>query len=267
MAYSPYKKGNAINMESKRGLGILVTCNRGNLPTDDDAAAMKETLDFLQYQVLQLKNEDATLKSVMGMLSDVNSYLKKYNGTKTVNVDRSPKAIIFGFAGHGGSVCNMTLCNKFRGNSHDGCKCENKSTIAKEDAIKLHDGILRTKMIVNKFLVPNSNVMNIPKIFFFDACRGRGDLTRVVASRGIEEEEVNYRIDYATIPGHTAPGQDQWMIKTAEYLRETDWSLGDVMDEVRKFIYERVREYIQEPQMPETLNRLTTGRLFLKPRS
>ena len=265
MAYSPYKKGDAIDLESKRGLGILVTCNHGNLPTDDDAAAMKRTLDFLQYQVLQLRNEDATLDRVTGMLSDVRVYLKNYNGT-TVNVDRRPKAIIFAFAGHGNSVCN-----KFADDPVDGCECENRSTTSKEDTIKLQDGILRVKtMIVSKFLV--QNVMNIPKLFFFDACRGREELTRVTPPRGDEDGEVNYRIDYATIPGHAAPCQDQWMIKTAEYLRVMpECSLGDVMDKVRKFIYERVRqctqkdpqEYGQDPQMPETLNRLITGPLFL----
>ena len=273
MAYSPYKKGDAIDMESKRGLGILVTCNHGKLPTDDDAAAMKRTLDFFQYQVLQLRNEDATLDRVTGMLSDVRVYLKNYNGKETVNEDCRPKAIIFAFAGGGRNVCNM--CNKFY-----ECKCEDKSTTTKEEAILLYDGILRTTVIVNK-LLDVYDVMDIPKLFFFDASRGSESLTCMnPPSDGAGEVSVtppgsagkkdggNYRIDYATLPGHKAPANDQWMIKVAEYLRKTDWSLGDVMDEVRKFIYERVRQYIQDPQMPETLNRLTTEHLFLnKPKS
>ena len=139
---------------------------------------MRKTLDYLKYSVIQLKNEEATMERVTGILSGVNSYLRNYNGKKTVNADGSPKAIIFAFAGNGGRVCNK--CNKFVDDPVDGCKCEDRSTTSKEDAILLHDGILRVKtMIVSKFLV--RNVMNIPKLFFFDACRGSESLSRITS--------------------------------------------------------------------------------------
>ena len=235
----------------------MVSCNDGDIPTDEDAEAMRETLEFLNYDIHQLQNEEATLQNVTSLLNHVNQYLEGCKNVAVSNEDGSSKAIIFAFSGHGGRACDK--CNKY---IEIDCKCEVKTS--SEDAIRLHDGILRVNtMIVDKFLV--KTMIDVPKLFFIDACRGRESLTRVTPPKGFEEKEINYRIDYATIPKHVAPGNDKWMLKTAELLKK-DWSLGDIMDEVRRHIYLRVREYMQKPQMPETLNRLTTGRLYLKAR-
>ena len=254
----------SIDLTKSNGLGVLVSCDSGNLPTDNDAAAMRETLEYLKYDIITLQNEDATMIKVQEMLRKVNEYLQVYKGTSTMNDDGSRKAIIFAFAGHGGSVCSE--CDKFRNEEENRCKCVDKSKITKEDAILLHDGVLRIhSMIVNEFLV--RSVTHIPKLFFFDCCRGVGTISRACPPRSVSYKEVNYRLDFATIPGHLAPGEDQWMILTARYLREKDWSFGDIMDEVRMKIYEGSNKSKPNVQMPETLNRLTTGPLYLKPRT
>jgi hypothetical protein len=102
--------------------------------------------------------------------------------------------------------------------------------------------------------------MHIPKLFFFDACRG-SDKLYAALSRGKEEKEVNYRIECATIPGHVAPGRDQWMQLVAKTLRDKDVEFGILMEEVRQKIYSDSGMYIQLPET--TTIRLTTGPLKL----
>lgn len=262
--YLPIKIfSDSFNLKEKRGLGILVT-HRGKkhpfLPVDRDASEMIATLQYLDYDIHQLHNDDATKLNLSLLLNGMHSYLHHYDGV-AINNDGSRKAIIFAFAGHGGNVC--IKCSQMTRH----CSCHGNTT--KEDAIELDDGPFRIKeMIITKLLVPNEKCLAIPKLFFIDACRGNDDIIPLPwyrSRRAQEHNEVNYRIDYATIPDHTAPGADQWLIKTAELLRESHMSLGDVMDTVRKYISDRYHGSNQDAQMPETLNRLTTGPLHLKP--
>ena len=46
--------------------------------------------------------------------------------------------------------------------------------------------------------------------------RGQAKTRGQPVIRGQEAEEVNYRIDYATIPGYGARGVAQWMITVAK---------------------------------------------------
>lgn len=138
---------------------------------------------------------------------------------------------------------------------HGGC-AEDES-----DFIMANDGgkIMVISDIVNVFLGHTGSVMHIPKLFFFDSCRGTEWLT-AAPDRAAEEDVVNFRIDYATIPEHKAPSKDKWMRQVAKTLRENDVSLGDAIAIVKKNIYEELKTY---PQQPDTRDRLVTGPLML----
>jgi hypothetical protein len=144
---------------------------------------------------------------------------------------------VFAFAGHG------------------GCDKEHSDYIEAQDSGKIEV----TADVVNAFLGYTGKVMRIPKLFFFDACRGTEWLI-AAPDRGAEEEEVNFRIDYAAIPDHKTPPRDRWMTCVAETFRKTDLSLEDVIAVVKKKIYDDSGTYIQQP---ETRDQLVSGRLKL----
>lgn len=234
-------------MKKKRGLAIIINCDYDGSPpeknlgllrtTNQDGNEMYKTLhDHLDYDVHRIQNKDATKKNVTYMLQSLSNYLRnEYDGSEK-NVDGNRKAIVFAFAGHGDS---------------DGLP----------DHILTHDGerMFVINDIVRSFLGNKKPVMDIPKIFLFDACRGIEWLT-AATGRGEDKDNVNYRIDYATISEHKAPTADRWMQLIAKTLREKDVSFGDVMAIVKKEVYETAGVF---PQQPETLDRLVTGPLKL----
>jgi hypothetical protein len=98
--------------------------------------------------------------------------------------------------------------------------------------------------------------MHIPKLFFFDACRGK-EWLYAAPNRGEEEKQINYRIDFATIPHHKTPTADRWMQVVARSLREEkDKSFGNVMEDVKREIYEKSGTNIQVPQ---TISQMVLG--------
>lgn len=197
---------------------------------------IKTLHDHFDYDIRSIRNEDATEEKVLQLLQQVRRYLEEYKGDKE-NPDGRYKAIIFAFAGHGGSEPDD-----------------------KRDYIETADGKhLHIVDIISIFMGIDGIVMKIPKLFFFDACRGNQWLT-AARNRANEKDEVNYRIDFATIPEHQAPAADKWMCLVARKLRERDISLGDVMAEVKKEIYEHQQ---LSAQQPETRDRLVTGPLKL----
>jgi hypothetical protein len=90
--------------------------------------------------------------------------------------------------------------------------------------------------------------MEIPKLFFFDACRGK-EWLHAAPDRGSEEEEFNYRIDYATIRNHKVPATSRWMQQVAKTLREEkDMIFSSVMRKVRRDVRKDSGTYIQLPE-------------------
>jgi hypothetical protein len=230
-----------FDLETKRGLAILVTCDyegsgRALPGTNDDLEEMYKTFNnHYQYDVHRVHNRRKD--DIIRFLQKISYYLsKEYNGSDE-NKDGTKKTIVFAFAGHG------------------GCDKEHSDYIEAQDSGKIEV----TADVVNAFLGYTGKVMRIPKLFFFDACRGTEWLI-AAPDRGAEEEEVNFRIDYAAIPDHKTPPRDRWMTCVAETFRKTDLSLEDVIAVVKKKIYDDSGTYIQQP---ETRDQLVSGRLKL----
>ena len=166
-----------FNLEEKRGLAILVTCNyQGTLPqTERDAEEMKKMFEEFEYDVRPLINEKATMSNIKHLVKRVEKYLSSYNGA-SINRDGKEKVIIFAFSGHGA-----------------------------ENQIRTNDGQLFNLHDIVKPLVVNDTVnvvRKIPKLFFIDACRGSLRIEDDTSIKG------NYCIAYATneSQSETAPG-------------------------------------------------------------
>ena len=87
-----------------------------------------------------------------------------------------------------------------------------------------------------------------------DACRGGAQFRQKMLEKGNTYVETNYRIDYATIPNHTAGAgiyESIWMPVLAKLLREEDRQLSVVIEMVTGKVHQR-----QAPQQPQSLNRL-----------
>jgi hypothetical protein len=227
-----------FELEKKRGLAILVNCNyegtsHALLTTDRDREEMYSTFyDQFHYDVHPLINP--TRKDLIQLLRAVKQYLHTYTGRDTHNPDGGIKAIVFAFAGHGGS------------------SKEQSDFILAQD----WEPVSILSDIVGAFLGHTGPIMHIPKLFFFDACRGK-EWLYAAPNRGEEEKQLNYRIDFATIPNHKTPTADRWMQVVAKSLREEkDKSFGDVMEDVKQEVYEKSGTYIQ---LPETRSQMVLG--------
>ena len=148
----------------------------------------------MNYVVYQLKNEEATKANILELVGKVSDDLKEYNGP----VDDS-KAIIFAFSGNGlkedGS--EMILAN-------DGGKIDLN-----------HDIVLP--------LTKYKGLINIPKLFFIDACRGALFHISPCAGGSMSVYGVNICMDYATMADHMSyisTTESMWMPKLARALRE-----------------------------------------------
>ena len=220
--------------------------------TNGDADEMRKTFEIFGYDIIQLQNENATLDVINATLTNVSQYLDEYNGSTT------NKVIVFAFSGHGTSVDRI---------------------------ITQDDKQLSLKTDIIPPLVNHKTVSEIPKLFFIDACRGDDRLQaknagsieedikdiEIVVSKGLKEHEGNYRIDYATIPGHVSYGfqkKSNWMPVVARRLREEENdTLQNIMATVKKEVSTRsIHDGDNEVwQQCETLDRLTTGPLTLHP--
>lgn len=241
----------------KRGLAILVTCDyvgndrysRTLEATKTDADAMKETFEQLQYNVHQLKNKEATKDAIATLVRTTCSHLHCYRGASK-NADGREKVIIFAFSGCGSDKDNIDFID-----GNDG-----EYLSLKEDVVIP--------------LASHPEVFEIPKLFFIDASRyNDGPHTNKRNHPGVRnymvesfaEMEGNYRIDYATIPDHSAyitSRESKWIPVLARELRkeEDDKSLQNIAAEVKRTVYNNTVYYKQQS---ESLDRLNTGPLRL----
>ena len=241
------------------GLAILVSCDYTSgvdklepLPgTDVDAREMKETLDYLGYASHVLHNP--TKAQIQAKLQEVSEYLGSYE------VAEEKKVVMFVFSGHG---CNQGTTEKIY--ADDG-------------------GILDLKDEVVLPLTRHEGVYCIPKLFFIDACRGRETLSQLqegddaskalpatvtdkgsYVGKGVEHVAGNYRIDYATIPGHVSYAGNKgsmWLPKLARALREHDRSFQEIAAIVKQEVHNKLGE--ENRQQCETVDRLNCGPLDL----
>ena len=218
--------------------------------TNVDAERMKETFEQFKYDIHQLRNKDATKPKLTTLLEQISRYLNQYSGGD-VNEDGGKKVIIFAFSGHGTS----------RGKD--------------EDQIKTQDGKLLSLMEEVVYPLVRRSPVKIPKLFFIDACRGSDHLERrrvttappvsgsaagtgkgPGVSKGVREVETNYRIDYATIPGHKSYTdgvyKSAWMPKLAYQLRERDDTYSNIIDLVNQEVGQQ--EGLQQPEIKGRLN-------------
>ena len=228
--------------------------------TENDAAEMKQTFERFGYDIIQLKNENATYYAILKELRKISIYLSEYNG------GTADKVIIFAFSGHG-TTFDCMITQDFRK--------------------------LSLTVDIIPLLVYHLGVVDIPKLFFIDACRGSQQLkscdveeslvddiscdveeslvddmkkfdaqiSKNIQAKGFKEQESNYRIDYATIPGHVAycgPKESKWMPVLARKLREENDSIQNIAA--------MVKQEVAKWQQAETLDRLKTGILYLHKR-
>jgi hypothetical protein len=204
---------------SKRGIAVLVSCDYGDSsPSANEARKEMYTTfkDWFDYDVLEIPNPKSS--QIIDKLREVGRFLEeKCKYIKPVNEDGGRKAIVFAFAGKGGFT-------RRDGDYIVGQDGKNVSVISD---------------VVNAFLNHDSKVIHVPKLFFFDSNRGT-EWLYAAPDRGNEEQEVNYRIDYATLPEHRAESDHQWMKLVAQTLRDKkDYSVADVIAEVKKTIYKQ----------------------------
>lgn len=232
----------SFHLDTRRGLAIIISSNnKGQLPfTDQDADEMVMTLQQFNFDIHQLRNATATSGNICTLLASVSQYLKGYNGP-IHNDDGSPKTVIFAFAGHGDRVCDIMGCNH-----DDDCKHQPKRDVILTDDLNT---LMIGEMII-PYLAHKTCVKSIPKLFFFDSCRGKKWSMIMPQARSTEEEIVNYRIDYATIAGRAV--QAGWMVNVAQQLRTNDEYFSVVMEKARQYIFEHFKQH----QLPDTVTNL-----------
>ena len=244
------------------GLAILVTCDYTSgvtklepLPgTNKDAQEMRETLDYLGYVPHVLPNP--TKAEIQEKLQEVSDTLESY---EVPEEEKEKKVIMFVFSGHG---CNQGTAEKIYAN--DG------------GILDLKDGVILP-------LTRHEGVFCIPKLFLIDACRGRETLSQLQGgankskafpatvreegsyfTKAVEHVAGNYRIDYATIPGHVSYAGNEgsmWLPKLARAMGEHDRSFQDIAAIVKQEVHEKLGE--ENRQQCQTDDRLNCGPLFL----
>lgn len=227
--------GREFNLAGRRGLAVLVTCNyegtraRGLpiLETDQDADAMTTVFEQFEYDIITLRNEEATKPAIIELVEQLSRYMRGYVGkTHNSNVQTDFKAIVFYFAGHG----------------------------VDQDRIVTFDGRRLSLERIVRPLVDHVSIFEtrhkIPKLFWIDACRGNKVLQH--RRRNLSSINGNFHMCYATLQGHVAYDR-VWTIVLANMLASRDDDYTKVIMEVNKTASESHLEH------PQTLNSLTTG--------
>ena len=189
---------------------------------------MRKTFEQFGYDIHPLQGGTATDVMIKGLLGQVCQSLGKYS------------VIVFAFSGHG--------------TDYDQLLTNNGKWMSLKEEIILP-------------ILKNSSI-DIPKVFFIDACRGSeilkskggdksgDDVPESVEhyEKGFTRSQANYRIDYATIPDHkafTADYGSKWMPVLARKLRKTDDTLQNIAPTVTGEVFK-----IDQRQQSESVDRL-----------
>ena len=193
-----------------------------------DTEAMKEAFDYLRF--LTMVKHNLTLDGIKSLLKLLAQY----------RYPKSCKRFVFTFSGHGG---DGFIC------------CEDGKTINISD-------------IVGEFSPASGDISlaGIPRLFFFDACRG-GLIDQGVVARGGEGEwrskipsTGDVLVAFATTTGYKAFEQYDgglWTSILAKKLVSSSKSIYDILTEVNEELIAKIRT-MQGPsfQQPELLGRL-----------
>ena len=134
-----------------------------------------------------------------------------------------------------------------------------------KDAVVANDG--KNVDIYEHFLGPlqKGQLNNVPKLFFFDACRGSLDMKRLRWQKSPGPEEGGYVLAYATMDGYLAyagRGQSKWMPKVAQKLRDLPQNGAKTVQDV---VGKVIKEFRENPdlkyQCPEIID--TYGPVYL----
>ena len=214
---------------------------------------MREMFQRLDYDIHEAYNKTKD-EIQTDLLEKLYHYLHQYEGEPT-NADGSEKVIVFVFSGHGipDDTCYIDK-NSMTMITYDGGHLSLKGEVMSQISV--------------------GRVYKIPKLFFIDACRGTMQLRYKTeeppTAKAALEVEGNYRIDFATVPGHkaysTSKEGSKWMPEMARHLLEMNGeSLQNISATVRKTISDQNREGKRDLQLCESRDRLATGPLYLFP--
>lgn len=230
--------GREFNLAGRRGLAVLVTCNYEGTPaggldrleTDQDADAMTTVFEQFEYDIITLRNKEATKPAIIKLVEQLSRYMCDYVGeTHNSNVRTDFKAIVFYFAGHG----------------------------ADWDRIVTFDGRRLSLERIVRPLVYHASTFEtrhkIPKLFWIDACRGKKVSQH--SQSNFSSINGNFHMCYATLQGHEAR-DCMWTIVLANMLASCDDDYTKVIMEANRTVSE---SYPNIRQHPQTLNSLTTG--------
>ena len=202
----------------------------------EDIEMMKKAFVYLKF--FTIVKRDITQDELVSLLYSMANY----------PYPQSCKRFVLTFSGHGG-----------------------KGFVYSEDEkhVKISD-------IVAPFTPPNCNkhLASIPRLFFFDTCRGDKVDGGITARGGDEKWQSkipstgDVLVAYATTEGYKAlEGVDGgfWTSILAKKLVSSPGSIYDVLTEVNRELIEKI-QVMQGPtfQQPELLGRLNTTVHFLK---
>ena len=217
--------------------------------TANDAEAMMQTFDRLNYVVYKLENQ--TKAEITAEIKKVSASLKTCSMSRE---EAEEKVIVFAFSGHGTTEDNIEKIY-----ANDG-------------------GTLQLKDEIIFPLTAPSGVEYVPKLFLIDACRGDQTLTEKggataqaknipTTNTGFVRKlprriEGNYYIAYATVPHHVSWGGSSgslWMPKLAR-------ALWDEKDEPFQIIASKVMRDVslQFEQQCNSDDRLNVGPLYFQ---
>ena len=197
---------------------------------DRDTEMMKEAFDYLRF--LTMVKHDLSHDKTKAFLKLLAQY----------RYPKSCKRFVFTFSGHGG---DGFIC------------CDDGKTMDINEIVAMFSP---TKS-------DNNSLAGVPRLFFFDACRGESIDQGVVARGG--EGDWRSRIPstgdvlvaFATTTGHKAYeqfGGGLWTSVLAKKLVTSLNSIYDILTEVNEELIERIRTMPAAPsfQQPELLGRL-----------
>ncbi len=153
----------------------------------------------------------------------------------------------------------------FSGHGHN--EDPNKEDTSHNNFIMAEDWqAVSTKVIIQKFYPRNvPKLGKIPKLFFFDACRGGEAMDAVPVPKGVTTlkypPEGNFLVAYSNMPDYQSYELSGlgglWMSELAKLLPTSDEAVGAVLTEVRAKVNRRFQRMPSGfMQQPETLNRL-----------
>lgn len=249
-----------LRSPSKRGLAVIVTNDYSAAPDHletlagpkKDGNRMKGV--FEQLQIATFCKHNIRKRELEVLLTEI----------ARLQFPPSYKSISFLFSGHG-----------------------------KGEAVCLqYGGTLCIQDIINALLPQRApNLGNIPKLFFFDACRGSHSMQPVMVARSGRSQqpqsitdrgatdlktvfvppEGNTLVAYSNILDYRAmEGSDGgvWMKVFASQLIESRASIETVLTEVRQKLQQKYQDsqWHQYMQLPETISRLLEP-VYLNPQS